>query len=379
MVEKWDDMNTEKRLSQILVVDDTPENIQLLGAILKTNGYQIIVAENGLQVFDAIDLVVPDLILLDVMMPKMDGFEVCRRLKADDKTKDIPIIFLTAKSEMADIVNGFKLGAVDYIVKPFQMTELLARVKTHLDLKFYREEAEQRVEDIARMKREHESLLRHEMNNQLMPIMGYAQMFVEMKNDNLTEEQLRRIQVIFDNSQRLVRVVEGLRDIQSLEDGSIRLKVADVDLDKMIVRIVEDLKVGFVHQAIVSVDNQLDSSVIKADGDMLEGALINLIKNAIEHVSDLPDDRDVLIHFAEQKDRIVIEIKNGGPLISPERLCRFFEKFNTDRDRKIDGTGLGTTHAYWVVNAHQGDIDVISQEGLGTVVTVTLPKNMSPI
>ena len=368
-------MDKKRKASQILIVDDTPENIQLLGAILKTNGYQIIVAENGMQVFDAVDRIMPDLILLDIMMPKMDGFEVCRRLKDDEKTKDIPVIFLTAKNEMEDIVNGFNVGAVDYVVKPFQMTELLARVKTHLDLKFYREEVEQRVEDIARIKREHEALLRHEMNNQLMPIMGYAQMFIEMENGNLTEEQLRRIQVIFDHSQRLVRVVEGLRDIQSLEDGSIRIKEMDVDLSKMVTRTVEDLAVGFGHQAIVTIDNQLDTAVIKADGDMLEGALKNLIKNAIEHVSGLPD-RDVLITLRRQKERVMVEIKNGGPPISPERLTRFFEKFNTDRDQKKDGTGLGTTHAYWVVKAHQGDIDVVSENGLGTVVTVTLPKNM---
>jgi class 3 adenylate cyclase len=118
--------------SRILVVDDTPANIQALAAILKERGYQISVATNGQQALDVLARVQPDLILLDVMMPEMDGFETCRRLKAAEQWRQIPVIFLTAKTETADIVQGFELGAVDYVAKPFNAHELLARVNTHL-------------------------------------------------------------------------------------------------------------------------------------------------------------------------------------------------------------------------------------------------------
>ena len=118
--------------NRILVVDDTPANIQSLAAILKEKGYQISVATNGQQALDALTRVQPDLILLDVMMPGLDGFETCRRLKASEQLRQIPIIFLTAKTETADIVQGFELGAVDYVAKPFNAHELLARVSTHL-------------------------------------------------------------------------------------------------------------------------------------------------------------------------------------------------------------------------------------------------------
>jgi len=119
----------------ILIVDDLPQNLQVLGSILRKNKYQIAVATNGQQAIDILNNISPDLILLDVMMPGIDGHEVCRRLKEQEKTRDISIIFLTAKSETADIVKGFELGAVDYITKPFNATELLARVKTHIELK----------------------------------------------------------------------------------------------------------------------------------------------------------------------------------------------------------------------------------------------------
>src|SRR5262247_2677225 len=120
--------------SRILVVDDTPANIQSLSAILKAKGYQISVATNGKQALAAVDRIRPDLILLDVMMPEMDGFETCRQLKAAEQWRQIPVIFLTAKTETADIVKGFELGAVDYVGKPFNAHELLARVNTHLTI-----------------------------------------------------------------------------------------------------------------------------------------------------------------------------------------------------------------------------------------------------
>ena len=120
--------------NRILVVDDTPANIQSLAAILKEKGYQISVATNGKQALDVMARVQPDLILLDVMMPEMDGYETCRRLKADERWRQIPVIFLTAKTETTDIVQGFELGAVDYVAKPFNAHELLARVNTHLTM-----------------------------------------------------------------------------------------------------------------------------------------------------------------------------------------------------------------------------------------------------
>ena len=119
---------------RILVVDDTPANLQALAATLKEKGYQISVATNGKQALEAVTRIRPDLILLDVMMPEMDGFEACRRLKSTDATSDIPIIFLTARTETEDIVKGFELGAVDYVPKPFNAPELLARVNTHLTM-----------------------------------------------------------------------------------------------------------------------------------------------------------------------------------------------------------------------------------------------------
>jgi class 3 adenylate cyclase len=120
--------------SRILIVDDTPANVQVLSATLKEQGYQLSVALNGKQALDLLARVRPDLILLDVMMPELDGFETCRRIKASTAWREIPVIFLTARTEVDDIVKGFEVGAVDYVAKPFNTHELLARVNTHLSL-----------------------------------------------------------------------------------------------------------------------------------------------------------------------------------------------------------------------------------------------------
>jgi two-component system, sensor histidine kinase and response regulator len=121
--------------SNILIVDDTPANIDVLHTVLKDKGYQIAMAKNGKQALINVSQFKPDLILLDVMMPELDGYETCKRLKSNEQTKDIPIIFITAKAEHEDIVKGFELGAVDYIIKPFQHEEVLFRVKTHTQLR----------------------------------------------------------------------------------------------------------------------------------------------------------------------------------------------------------------------------------------------------
>lgn len=136
---------SENENSRILIVDDTVKNIQVLGTILKQEGYQLNVAQNGKQALDVVGKVKPDLILLDVMMPEMDGFEACGHLKANPETADIPVIFLTAKIETEDIVKGFELGAVDYVTKPFNPTELLKRVDTHLSLYHLRRKLEDLV------------------------------------------------------------------------------------------------------------------------------------------------------------------------------------------------------------------------------------------
>ena len=154
---------------RILIVDDTPANIQILADILKREGYQLSIATNGKQALEVLQKIRPDLVLLDVMMPEMDGFETCRQMKKSAEFHDIPIIFLTSKSDTEDIVKGFEIGAVDYVAKPFNSHELLARINTHLTIDSLRRDLAEKNEELARAhKREMEMAYR--VQSQLIPV-----------------------------------------------------------------------------------------------------------------------------------------------------------------------------------------------------------------
>jgi class 3 adenylate cyclase len=199
--------------ARILIVDDTPSNIQTLTAILKERGYQISAATNGRQALEVVARVRPDLILLDVMMPEMDGFEACAQLKASEDWHDIPIIFLTSKTETADIVRGFELGAVDYVGKPFNSHELLARVNTHLSVDRLRRENERLLLNILpapianRLKSGDDHIADHfaEVTVLFADIVGFTQLaasmpahaIVELLNDLFTrfDEAARELQI----------------------------------------------------------------------------------------------------------------------------------------------------------------------------------------
>src|SRR5262245_19555324 len=171
--------------SRVLVVDDIPKNLQVVGTMLRNAGCAVMPATSGAEALESVRVQLPDLILLDLMMPEMDGLEVCRRLKADPSTQQIPVIFLTASNEMEHLVKGFEVGAVDYVTKPFNAPELLARVRTHLELKHARE----RLREMNEEKNEFMGIAAHDLRNPLSAIKGYAEMMLE------DSQQLRRGEV----------------------------------------------------------------------------------------------------------------------------------------------------------------------------------------
>jgi adenylate cyclase len=252
--------------TRILIVDDTPANIQALAAILKSKGYQISAATNGKQALEVLARVQPDLILLDVMMPEMDGFETCRRLKDAEQWRHIPVIFLTSKTETADIVQGFELGAVDYVAKPFHAHELLARVNTHLTMDRLRRENERLLLSILpqsvadRLKSGDERIADRfeEVTVLFADIVGFTQLaaampahvLVELLNDLFTQfdlaahelgiEKIKTIgdaymavcglpEPIADHTERIVkmalRMMEIAREFSENRGAAVRLRI----------------------------------------------------------------------------------------------------------------------------------------------------------
>jgi DNA-binding response OmpR family regulator len=201
--------------TSILIVDDVPKNIQVLVNILREKDYKISVALDGRKALEMVDIFLPDLILLDIVMPQPDGFQVCKELKASPKTKDIPIIFLSAKTETGHIVNGFDLGAADYVTKPFKKAELLARINTQLELKKAREE-------IIRLEQKNAALAvgvtaNHTINQPLTVLQGNFELFQgSLEKDLLTEKQQRFLTRMKDSIERIKTFLFEMSDSSSI-------------------------------------------------------------------------------------------------------------------------------------------------------------------
>ena len=365
----------------ILVVDDTPENVKVLGEILRDAGYGINVAMNGEQALASVSRIKPDLVLLDIMMPVMDGYEVCKRLNQDPSTNDIPVIFLSAKTETDSLVKGFDLGAVDYVTKPFQSAELLKRVDTHMTIARLRRELQQRVGQLSEalgtienLQREQDAFLRHEMNNVIHPISGYVDLLSSHLAGKIEPAQMGWLNAISKGTDSMQAMLSALKDLNDFERGSSQLTLLEVPLYGILEDVIADIAVGFDHEVTISLSPKEFSDRIQADLTFMPSALKNLIKNAAEHVAHLDESlRVVGISCARDQGFVVIDIQNGGEPIPEDRLATFFDKFNTTKSEH-GGTGLGTTYAKLVVDAHEGDISVSSSSEEGTRVSIRLPR-----
>ena len=183
----------EDNIPLILIVDDIQKNLQLLANTLYDAGYEIAMAESGKEALEFLKDTLPDLILLDVMMPELSGFEVCKILKEDDRTKSVPVIFLTAKVETDSIIEGFELGAVDYVTKPFNSSELLSRVKTHVELKRSRDKLiEYNIELIKlnKTKSEFLGIAVHDLKNPLQGVMSFSDLLLQKFNES---EEIKKV------------------------------------------------------------------------------------------------------------------------------------------------------------------------------------------
>ncbi len=220
--------STKSEMARILIVDDVPDNIRILGTILQQQGYRVNGAKSGLKALELAAKKNPDLILLDIMMPETDGFEVCQRLKADPETQDIPVIFLTAMDQVQDMVKGFQLGAADYITKPFNTPELLVRIETQLKLRNAEKERlqKERLKSILELA----GAVCHELVQPLQTISGLSEILML----TLPKEQrtFAKISEINRQVKRMVKIIERLRSITKYETKPYAGESQIIDLFK---------------------------------------------------------------------------------------------------------------------------------------------------
>lgn len=337
--------------ARILIVDDTPQNTQILGTILLKEGYKINVARNGKHAIEVIEKILPDLILLDIMMPEMDGFETCKLLKSSAKTKDIPIIFLTARTDTEDIVKGFELGAVDYVTKPFNSTELLMRVRTHLELKF----TKQTIETVSNERKELLHVLCHDLANPFNAMISVLSIAKDYSKFDSYKKDL------CSAAKSGIDIIKLVRDMRSIEEKGMEL--TNTSILYSIAQSYFLLNNMFSQKNIeLEVKIAEDIEVIAEHSSFINSVLNNIFTNAIKFSH--PDSK--IIVDSEKKGKFAhISIKDFGIGMSRNMLENLFNiKRNNSRPGTSgeEGTGFGMPIIEKFIKAYGGEIEVFSKD-----------------
>ena len=368
------------KTDRILVVDDSPDNLFLVQTILEEEGYEITLAENGRSALNEIEQSPPDLVLLDVMMPGMDGYEVTRRVRDNAKLPFIPILLITAHDH-ASVVEGLDTGADDFIRKPVQVDELLARVRSLLRLKHSVDERDQ----IARQREDFVSWLTHDLRTPIVAAERMLSLFRQGALGELSPGMQEAIATMDRSNRNLLAMVNTLLEVYRYEAGRKTLSFSPIDLRKLLQEVIEELSPLAEEKNLTlkldlgeSADSHLRDCKIIGDRMEIHRVLTNLIGNAIKFT----DSGSVAVHASiasntsdSDNPAVVIDVNDTGPGITLEDQKVLFERFRQG-NHKRSGSGLGLHLSRRIVEAHQGAIEVKSELGKGSLFRVSLPAQV---
>lgn len=370
---------------KILIVDDNPGNLQILIQILK-NEYAVVATTQGNQILNlATKKPLPQLIMLDIMMPEITGYELCYQLKNNPETCDIPIIFVTALDEVNNETKGLALGAVDYIVKPLNASVVLARVKNHLILQKLNQELKEKnkeLERITRLKDEFLANMSHEIRTPLNAILGMSESLKEGIFGKVNERQIKSLNVIEHSAAHLLDVINDVLDVAKIESGQMDVVLAPVSvsylLNSSLVFVKQQAHRKNIHLELICPPFLPD---LWGDDRRLRQVFVNLLNNAVKFT---PEGGWVTLSASlldgemtpEGSPLLRIQVQDTGIGIAEEHLPCLFQPFvqiNTALNRQHTGTGLGLVLVKQLVELHGGQINLISKVGMGSCFMVKLP------
>jgi len=360
----------------ILIVDDNPTNIGVLTDYLKADGFTILSARDGETGLKRAAYALPDIILLDVMMPGIDGFEACRQLKSNPKTQAIPVIFMTALANVEDKVKGFQAGAVDYVTKPIQQEEVLARVTTHLrlrDLTTELQEKNRQLEELNASKDRFFSIVAHDLKSPFNPLLGLALLLAQTPDQTSLAEIRQMAEGIYKSAHNVHSLLENLLTWARAESGRMKYAPERLNLREIAQQSLELLAENATVKQ-VTLHNELSECWVMADPEMLDSVFRNLIANALKFTSA---GGSVRLTARADHAQIEIAIADTGVGIEPHNLARLFrldEHLTTRGTAEEGGTGLGLVICKDMIERHGGRIWAESEAGRGTTVRFTLPQ-----
>jgi signal transduction histidine kinase len=370
-------MNTPNQPpARIMVVDDAPPNLQFLERILGAQGYRVFALPNGDMALHAAAEDPPDLILLDILMPGPDGYEVCTRLKAHPRLRDIPVIFLSALSESWDKVRAFQVGGVDYVTKPFQAEEVEARVQTHLELSRQRRELRASFERLRELEHLRDSLTQMIVHDLRSPLTVIG-MTLELLGQFVPGDEPGVADLLTGarrGTQEMAGMIAQLLDISRMEAGQMPLRRLRGDLVELAEAAQQSVAPLAGQRRVVL---QSAGPVIAShDGELVTRVLRNLLVNAFKFT---PDGTEVRVCLGCDGGEARVTVTDSGGGIPAEDHAKIFEKFGQAGNRtKRQGTGLGLAFCKLAVAAHGGRIGVESQVGRGSTFWFTLPLENEP-
>ena len=404
----------------VLIVDDNPNNLKVLAQQIKGAGWKVAIAKNGRTAIDLAQQNPPTLILLDVIMPELDGFETCKQLKSLPETKDIPVIFMTALNDTNNKVKGLSIGGVDYITKPFQVEEVLARISLHCQLsslnqkleqqnQFLEEKVDQRTAELVatldslqyaqkRLERSFEEVkhakelaesanlaksqflanMSHEFRTPLTAIIGFAD-FLTLSEPDLSTQSLQSLQAIIDAGEKLLKMVCDILTLSEATENRLELNLETFDLEELL-REIEDSSQTQLRKN----NNQLDIKIqdvgtIHSDREKVKQSVELILENACKFTKS----GHIKVNAFWQNELkqsgqpvLFIEIEDTGIGISPEQISNIFLPFSqgdNSSTRHYEGAGLGLSLAKELVQILEGEVTVRSELGIGSVFSIILP------
>lgn len=370
----------------VMIVDDEARNCKLLKGMLAGQNYRIHTFQNGRNALRSIETVAPDIILLDIMMPGIDGFEVCRRLKQDEKTQAIPVVMVTALTDKNCQSVAAEAGADDFLNKPVRPDELCIRVKSLLRIKSYHDRLAAKYDEIREKNRQLKELERtkeglihmiiHDLNNPLTAISSTLQI-LSMFESSLSEKGQSEVNTCLKNCTHLEHLIHGLLDIHRLEDGNIPLADEATDLTRMIKSVMGQLQSLFKQNEVeLKLSTPSVLPLFRMDPHLIRRVVVNLVSNALHHTPPGGEVCVAVVHKPDQK-KVTICVRDTGQGIAASKQKVIFDKFkqvgNQKKQLRLDGHGLGLAFCKLAVEAHNGNIWVESEgKGKGSTFCFTL-------